>query len=75
MLEWCAAIECPVHVLLTKADKLKRRAADQGLAQVRRELGPAVTVQLFSGLSGQGSKKPASRCRALLSGARRGAPD
>ena len=46
MIEWCASIECPVHVLLSKADKLKRQQATKSLAQVRRELGGKATVQL-----------------------------
>ncbi len=53
MLEWNAHNGLPAHVLLTKADKLKRGAATDVLRQVRRELGePAgeVSVQLFSAL-------------------------
>lgn len=75
MLAWCAAIDCPVHVLLTKADKLRRRAADQGLAEVRRELGPAATVQLFSGTRGQGVPEAIGHLNDLLAGARRGTGD
>jgi GTP-binding protein len=44
----------PVHVLLTKSDKLGRGAAQKTLAQVRRDAGEAVTVQLFSAFSGSG---------------------
>jgi len=44
----------PVHVLLTKSDKLGRGAAQKTLAQVRRDVGEAVTVQLFSAFSGSG---------------------
>lgn len=57
MLEWCRAAEMPAHVLLTKADKLKRGPASATLLQVRRTLErefPGATVQLFSALKRQG---------------------
>ena len=57
LLAWFATTGKPVHVLLTKADKLSRSAALQTLAAVRRELaahGPATTAQLFSSLKHTG---------------------
>ncbi|MCL4791888.1 MAG: ribosome biogenesis GTP-binding protein YihA/YsxC [Gammaproteobacteria bacterium] len=48
MLEWAHALNGPIHVLLTKADKLSRQEAAATLAKAREELGPEVTVQLFS---------------------------
>ena len=51
MIDWFAPSGRPMHVLLTKSDKLSRGAAAAVLQQVRRELegfGPQVTVQLFS---------------------------
>ena len=57
MLEWSAHIELPVHILLTKADKLKRGAASQTLLRVRKALEPYgghVSVQLFSALKKEG---------------------
>ncbi len=74
MLDWCRAIDCPVHVLLTKADKLKRRDAASGLAKVRGELGEGATVQLFSGTKRQGLDEARQSLQALLLGARLG-PD
>ncbi len=44
----------PVHILLTKADKLKRGKAATALLQVKKELGDSATVQLFSALKKQG---------------------
>jgi GTP-binding protein len=70
MLDWCRSIDCPVHVLLTKVDKLKRREATAGLAEVRAELGGDATVQLFSGTKGQGLDEARQNLRALLIGAR-----
>jgi len=57
MLGWCRAAELPAHVLLTKADKLKRGPASATLHRVRRELAelhPHATVQLFSSLKHTG---------------------
>lgn len=51
MLDWCDAAELPVHVLLTKADKLKRGPRTAALLGVRRTLAQhysRVTAQLFS---------------------------
>jgi len=56
LVGWAAALGVPLHVLLTKADKLSRGPAKSTLLAVRRELAavPATTVQLFSALSGEG---------------------
>lgn len=56
LVGWAAALGIPLHVLLTKADKLSRGPAKSTLLAVRRELAtvPATTVQLFSALSGEG---------------------
>lgn len=50
MLEWCRQAQLPVHVLLTKADKLKRGRALDTLRRVREALKavPGAGVQLFS---------------------------
>ena len=60
MLEWCGHARLPVHLLLTKADKLSRGAAMAVLHQVRGQLAKLykenkeVTVQLFSALKRSG---------------------
>lgn len=57
MLAWFAPTGKPVHVLLTKADKLSRNDALQTLATVRRELASMrsnASAQLFSSLNKQG---------------------
>lgn len=50
MLEWCDYHNMSVLVLLTKADKLSRGAAQTTLLGVRRELAkqPNCSIQLFS---------------------------
>jgi|SRR5690554_1090624 len=57
LLGWADEQDMPVHILLTKADKLKSGAAKSALQQVRnqlREWEDLVTVQLFSSLKRQG---------------------
>jgi GTP-binding protein len=57
LLEWFAPTGKPLHVLLTKADKLTRRAASKALAGVRQFLEehyPGYTAQLFSSVDRSG---------------------
>jgi len=69
MLGWADDQAMPVHILLTKADKLKRGAAASALQQVRsrlREWEDLVTIQLFSALKGQGIEALEARLDAWL---------
>ena len=52
MVEWSKQSGLPLHLLLTKADKLKRGAAQNTLLKVEKELADFdnVSVQLFSAL-------------------------
>jgi len=54
MLAWCAAAAVPCHVLLTKADKLKRGPAQSTLLKVRKALPAGATAQVFSARSPTG---------------------
>ena len=57
MLGWAVTASMPVHILLTKADKLKRGPAQSTLLSVREELttqSELISVQLFSSLKRQG---------------------
>jgi len=57
MLRWCADVDLPVHVLLTKSDKLKRGPATNSLLAVRKRLAefhPDASIQLFSSLKKTG---------------------
>lgn len=56
MLEFCRHADLPVHILLTKADKLKRGPAHNTLLAVRKQLGdfPQASAQLFSAPKKQG---------------------
>ena len=57
LLDWSIAAQMPVHILLTKSDKLKKGPAQSALLGTRRALEAhrdLVTVQLFSALKNQG---------------------
>lgn len=57
MLDWYSPSGKPIHVLLTKSDKLSRQAATQVLRDVKKELETHwgnTSVQLFSSLKKQG---------------------
>jgi GTP-binding protein len=65
VLAWSHSADLSLHILLTKADKLKRGPAKAALLKVKRdvaELHPAATVQLFSALTPAG----ADEARAIL---------
>jgi GTP-binding protein len=58
VLRWASAADLPAHVILTKADKLKRGAAKSALLQVKRqlqELHAGSSLQLFSSLTRDGA--------------------
>jgi GTP-binding protein len=59
MLDWFAPTGKPVHVLLTKSDKLSRQEAMKTLMTVKKDLAdwPWVSVQLFSSLKRQGMEE------------------
>jgi len=54
MLFWSHASGVPCHVLLTKADKLKRGPAQASLLKVRKSLPESATAQVFSAKSRDG---------------------
>ena len=72
MLELALGRRLPVHILLTKADKLSRGAGIKVLAGVRRDIaklsGAVVTAQLFSAHSGDGVAAARGAIERLLDG-------
>jgi len=57
MVEWCRHTQLPLHILLTKADKLTYGAAKNTLLQVQKELKDTnfpLSIQLFSSLKKTG---------------------
>ena len=61
MIDWCERSGLPCHVLLTKADKLKRGPAQATLLQVRKCLPDGATAQTFSASKGEGKAELISR--------------
>ncbi|MEH6589308.1 MAG: ribosome biogenesis GTP-binding protein YihA/YsxC [Halioglobus sp.] len=60
MLDWAIAAQMPVHILLTKSDKLKKGPAKATMLTVQAQLAEhkeLVSVQLFSALKHTGHKE------------------
>ena len=69
MITWCAQAAMPVHILLTKSDKLKSGARKKVLLETRRDLseyGDLVSIQLFSALKGDGAGELKGRLQTWL---------
>jgi len=66
MLGFADTVALPTHVLLTKADKLKRGQAAKALLEVRRDLGDTATVQHFSALTRQGEDEAREQLEKFL---------
>lgn len=71
MLNWAAEINMPVHILLTKADKLSRGAAGTALIQVKKSLQEAgltnsVSAQCFSSLNNTGIEQLKEKLQVWL---------
>ena len=62
MMLFAEEVDLPIHILLTKADKLKRGQAATALLEVQKEVGSRASVQQFSALSRQGEDE----ARAVL---------
>lgn len=57
MLEWCDHYQLPAHILLTKADKIKRGAQQNSKLKTQKQLKDAginASVQIFSALKKTG---------------------
>ena len=57
MLAWCLDARLPLHILLTKSDKLTHGAARGVLLQTRKQMADhadLVSMQLFSSVTGEG---------------------
>ena len=70
MVEWCQHTGLPLHILLTKADKLTYGAAKNTLLQVQKELRDTniqMTIQLFSSLKKMGIDEVHAALDALFS--------
>ena len=72
MLNWAAQAGLPVHILLTKADKLKRGPAMNsllGVEKLLREMDPGFTLlsaQIFSSLKKTGLPELEQKLREMV---------
>jgi GTP-binding protein len=67
LLDWCADKELPVHILLTKSDKLSRNAANKVLSELQRRIRwSQTTLQLFSALRKVGIQEAGSKILDFL---------
>lgn len=70
MLTWCLDARLPLHILLTKSDKLKHGAARAALLQARKQVAEhadLVSVQLFSSVTGAGADELRLKLSSWLS--------
>lgn len=72
MINWAVDAEMPVHVLLTKSDKLKRGAARNTLLAIQKHMREAnvddlVTIQTFSSLKNEGKEELITKLTQWLS--------
>ena len=67
MLNFAEQIGLPVHVLLTKADKLKRNKAEKAFLEVKKDLNHIATVQTFSAMTHLGEDNAREKLNELLS--------
>jgi GTP-binding protein len=70
LLRLADSVSAPVHVLLTKADKLKRGQAIDALRGAGKDLGATATVQLFSATSKVGVDEARERMEFFLGSGR-----
>ena len=66
MMAFAESVRVPVHVLLTKADKLSRGRAATALLEVRKELGAGASAQLFSASDRSGATEARDKLEAFL---------
>lgn len=68
LMNWSAASQLPLHILLNKADKLKSGARSQALLQAQKRLANAdtVTVQCYSALTGLGQLLAIGKIEEIL---------
>jgi len=57
MIAFAEEVDLPIHILLTKADKLKRGQVATAVLEVEKELGDRATVQAFSALKRSGENE------------------
>jgi len=69
MIDWSVQSNLPMHILLTKADKLKRGASQNVLLKVQNQLKDfdEISVQLFSAMKRTGIEVARDKLTSWLS--------
>jgi GTP-binding protein len=65
-LDFYLPLNKPLHVLLTKSDKLKKQARKKSFDSVQSIVGSVASVQLFSSLKKSGSEEAKGKILELL---------
>ena len=68
MMRFAEDVGLPIHVLATKADKLKRGQRATALLRIEKEFGERATVQAFSALNRDGVEEARARLEAFFAG-------
>jgi GTP-binding protein len=68
MIDWASALDLPVSLLLTKADKLSRNAAAKQRRGVAEAAGRVASLVVFSALTGEGVEEARSQLERWYSG-------
>ena len=66
-LDFYLLMSTPLHILLTKSDKLKKQACRKSLDSVESIVGEVSSIQLFSSLKRSGADEARERLLELLS--------
>lgn len=66
MIEFAEEVALPIHVVLTKADKLKRGQVASAVLAVRKQLEGRATVQAFSALKRTGADEARRTLESFL---------
>ena len=66
-LDFYLPMSKPLHILLTKSDKLKKQACRKSLDSVESIVGEVSSIQLFSSLKRSGADEARERLLELLS--------
>ena len=66
MMSFAEEVELPIHVLLTKADKLKRGQIATSVLEEQKELSNRTTVQAFSATKRQGENEARAKLDEFL---------
>ena len=66
MIEFAESVQLPVHVLMTKADKLKKGPAAAARLAAEKELRGRATVQTFSALKRAGEQEARAQLEGFL---------